>query len=198
MSLDHCRRAGIVSMVGAALLATTAIAQAQPRQPTYDSRLALDQARKDITSVVEGSVRAAEAQDIGALDRFYTPDATIVDGSGQQSWAEYRDKSLRAQFQSLAAANHGAAISKIDIWDDTAVVTFDYAIAAKPESARAQLGDSPAVAAVITGAVGVVGKGTFVLRRINNEWRGVHVQTAGRAMRPGEREKFSHLFETRR
>jgi hypothetical protein len=83
----------------------------------------------------------------------------------------------------------------MDIFGDKAVVAFDYAISVKPEAARNVLGETPATAALLTGSVGIFGKGTMVLRRISNEWKIVHVQTAGRAMKPGEREKLQSLLQ---
>jgi ketosteroid isomerase-like protein len=158
------------------------------------SNLATDEARKQVASALETSVKAAQSGDVNALDKVYAPDATIIDSTGQSTWTEYKDKNFKAQMATMASASHNVAVTKMDVFGDTAVVAFDYAINAKPEAARAVLGDGPATAAVLTGSVGIFGKGTMVLHRTNNEWKIVHVQTAGRALKPGEREKLQSLL----
>jgi len=158
------------------------------------SNLAMDEARKQVSSTLDASIKAAQSGDVSALDKVYAPDATIIDSTGQSTWSEYKDKNFKAQMATMASSSHNVAVTKMDVFGDTAVVAFDYAISSKPEAARAVLGDGPATAAVVTGSVGIFGKGTMVLRRTNNEWKIVHVQTAGRAMKPGEREKLQSLL----
>jgi ketosteroid isomerase-like protein len=186
MSFELLRRAAVLVTTGSALLLTGSIALAQ-------STANVDEARKQVVSALDASVKAASSGDISTLDKIYAPDATIIDSTGQSSWSEYRDKNFKSQMATMASSSHNVAVTKTHIFGDTAIVTFDYAISSKPESARAVLGEGFATAAVLTGAIGIYGKGTMVLQRTNNDWKVVHVQTAGRAMRPGEREKLQSL-----
>ncbi|MBR1001960.1 MULTISPECIES: YybH family protein [Bradyrhizobium] len=189
MRSDLLKRGAILLSVAAGLTALTSGSAALAQ-----SNLAMEEARKQVSSTLDASIKAAQLGDVSALDKVYAPDATIIDSSGQSTWSEYKEKNFKAQMATMASNSHNVAVTKMDVFGDTAVLAFDYAINSKPEAARAALGDGPATAAILTGSVGIFGKGTMVLRRTNNEWKIVHVQTAGRALKPGEREKLQTML----
>ncbi len=176
-----CFGAGVVAM----LLAGSAIAQAPNPE----------QAKQQITAAIEGLVRASQNNDMAAMDKYYAPDATLIDSSGESKWSEYKERHLRDQLATIAKANHRVVAMNIQVWGDTALATYDFVIAVKPEAARAAFGEAfnPAAAKTseVAGGIGLYGKGTAVFRHINNEWKVVHVQATGRPMKPAETARFS-------
>jgi ketosteroid isomerase-like protein len=156
------------------------------------SQTDIEQAKKDISAAVEGIAKAAQARDFAAMDKFFTPDATIIDSSGETRWSVYKEAQLKQQLATMGRVVHSVTTTNVTVWENTAVASFDFVQSAKPTALSAALKQNikPAAAALPGGEVAIIGKGTVVFRRINGEWKAVHVQSAGRPMTQAEATKF--------
>lgn len=153
---SHLRLLGGAAFV---LLALTGLSFAQPAE--------------EVRAVFNRMVEDATRGDEQALTKYHAPDATLIDGSGfNRGFQTYLDKAKR---DIGLAPNAGHAVlqnyrvSDVDIKaaGEVAWVTYRYAV------------DAP-VAGRLTS---VHGLGTLIFQRIDNEWKVVHGQTAGRPRR---------------
>ena len=126
-----------------------------------------------VVAAVRALFAASERNDLDALGRLYDADVTVVEGAGlDRRWVEYRDHHLAPELREFEDFRYRPfEIEAQVLGPNAAYATFRYAL-------RATTPERP---------VDIVGRGTFVLRRVaGGAWRVVHSQTSGRARRDAD------------
>ena len=115
---------------------------------------------------------AAERGDLAALDTLYAGDSlTIVEGAGiNRGWSDYRDHHLAPELKEMKNLRYQPSDLEVHVVQGSAWVLFRYALKAEVDGRAAD----------------VVGRGTAVLERRGPRWVVRHMQTSGRARRPGD------------
>lgn len=160
---------------------TTSSTPATSASPTVN----LDQAKKDVEATLQNIVNGvqgavakrdnAEAalQEAQGIEKFFTADVIVIDGSGRTSGlSKYRTTGLQSTLKS-AIRNYQISGFKttVDRGGETAWSSFQYSL-------EADVNGKPTP---------VLGYGSAVLRREGGAWKVALVQTSGRPAREGER-----------
>ncbi|MGI9091110.1 MAG: YybH family protein [Gemmatimonadaceae bacterium] len=137
-----------------------------------------------VRAVIQGVFRAAERMDVAALDTLYAGDSlTVVEGAGiNRGWADYRDHHLVPELREMKGLQYRPEQIEVHVNGDLAWALFRYTLVAESGGHTAD----------------VVGRGTAVLERHvgatiganggpkRGRWVMRHIQTSGRARRPGD------------
>lgn len=160
----------VAIFAGATIAATTTAARAQPASPTADTDTT------GVAATVRALFAATERNDLAALDTLYDgARLTIIEGAGiNRTWAEYRDHHLAPELKEMRNLRYRPADIEAHVAGDVAWAMFRYALRADVNGRTAD----------------VVGRGTTILTRrgtgANARWVVRHMQTSGRARRPGD------------
>lgn len=127
-----------------------------------------------VRAVIQAVFRAAERQDVAALDTLYAGDSlTVIEGAGiNRGWADYRDHHLVPELREMKGLEYRPEEIVVHERGDIAWALFRYTLVAQSAGRTAD----------------VIGRGTAVLerRRIpeGDRWVVRHIHTSGRARRP--------------
>ncbi len=129
-----------------------------------------------VRAVIQAVFKAAERQDIAALDTLYAGDSlTVIEGAGiNRGWADYRDHHLVPELREMKGLEYQPEEIVVHIRGDMAWALFRYTLVAQSEGRTAD----------------VIGRGTAILERQytprGRRWVVRHIHTSGRARRPAD------------
>ncbi|MGI8509281.1 MAG: YybH family protein [Gemmatimonadaceae bacterium] len=187
------RPAGTIRAASTAVLIVVAAATAAPTQgvaqqpslsvATYSGFAVRTTARAatvhvadtaQVRAVIQAVFRAAERQDVAALDTLYAGDSlTVIEGAGiNRGWADYRDHHLVPELSEMKGLEYRPDEIAVHIRGDLAWSLFRYTLVAQSAGRTAD----------------VIGRGTAILERHDtphgSRWVLRHIHTSGRARRP--------------
>ncbi|MGI8547513.1 MAG: YybH family protein [Gemmatimonadaceae bacterium] len=125
-------------------------------------------------AVIQAVFRAAERQDVAALDTLYAGDSlTVIEGAGiNRGWADYRDHHLVPELREMKGLEYRPDEIVVHMRGDLAWSLFHYTLVVQSAGHTAD----------------VIGRGTAVLERRDaprgSRWVLRHIHTSGRARRP--------------
>ena len=123
-------------------------------------------------ATIEALFRAAERNDMAALDTLYAGDSlTVVEGAGiNRGWRDYRDNHLAPEMKEFQNFKYRPFEIEVRVSGNIAWAMYRYALSA-------DMGERK---------VDVIGRGTAILERRGSGWVIRHTQTASRARRPSD------------
>ena len=122
----------------------------------------------EIRALLERVATLMQAGDLESLNDIYSdgPGVHIIEGAGvNHGWVDYRDHHLTPELEAFKNFKYRFFAIEPQIRGDLAYTALRYELSADLES----------------GHIEREGRGTFVLEKMNGEWRIVHTHTSGRA-----------------
>lgn len=159
-----------------ALTAPTVVAQAHdhpaPTPAPTPARAPMNADAQKAVATIEALFRAAERNDMAALDTLYAGDSlTVVEGAGiNRGWRDYRDNHLAPEMKEFQNFKYRPFEIEVRVSGNIAWAMYRYALSA-------DMGERK---------VDVIGRGTAILERRGSGWVIRHTQTASRARRPSD------------